>query len=122
MLTVLPHLARHLRSSNYVACTYAAVAIERILFIRSGTTALYVQVPPGSKNLPADFFVYSSFKPEDIQPFSGDLTNTVLTKLESAGSPEKLAENDFMMKCERILGHLLVLLFTKPHFLASKVS
>ena len=46
------------------------------------------------------FFCYSSFKPEDIQPFSAELIDTVLTKLESAGSPEKVAENDFMMKCE----------------------
>ena len=40
LLTVLPHLAQHLRSSNYVACTYAAVAIERILFIRRGNVIL----------------------------------------------------------------------------------
>lgn len=43
---------------------------------------------------------YSRFAPEDIQPFSAELIDTVLTKLESAGSPEKVAENDFMMKCE----------------------
>lgn len=40
LLTVLPHLAQHLQSSNYVACTYAAVAIERILFIRRGNVVL----------------------------------------------------------------------------------
>ena len=40
LLTVLPHLAQHLRSNNYVACTYAAVAIERILFIRRGSVVL----------------------------------------------------------------------------------
>jgi hypothetical protein len=48
----------------------------------------------------ADAFRYFSFKPEDIQPFTAELIDTVLTKLESAGSPEKVAENDFMMKCE----------------------
>jgi exportin-2 (importin alpha re-exporter) len=51
-----------------------------------------------------DAFLHSSFKPEDIQPFSGELIDTVLTKLESAGSPEKLAENDFMMKCKEKSG------------------
>lgn len=45
-------------------------------------------------------FLHFSFKPEDIRAFSGELIDTVLTKLESAGSPEKLAENDFMMKCK----------------------
>jgi len=53
-----------------------------------------------SRILLVDTFRYSSFKPEDIQPFSVELIDTVLTKLESAGNPEKVAENDFMMKCE----------------------
>ena len=57
------------------------------------------------KNPPANSFLYSSFKPEDTQPFSGELIDTVLTKLESAGSPEKTAENDFMMKCKRTCSH-----------------
>jgi exportin-2 (importin alpha re-exporter) len=48
-----------------------------------------------------------SFKPEDTQPFSGELIDTILTKLESAGSPEKVAENDFMMKCEQNCSYFL---------------
>lgn len=36
LLMVLPHLAQHLRSRNYVVYTYAAVTIERILFTRDG--------------------------------------------------------------------------------------
>jgi hypothetical protein len=53
-----------------------------------------------SESLLANSLLLSSFKPEDIQSFSGELIDTVLAKLESAGSPEKLAENDFMMKCK----------------------
>lgn len=40
LLSVLPHLVRHLGSNNYVCYTYAAISIERILFIRQGTQLL----------------------------------------------------------------------------------
>jgi exportin-2 (importin alpha re-exporter) len=42
LLSVLPLLLRHLGSSNYVSCTYAAVTIERVLFIKQGNQLLYV--------------------------------------------------------------------------------
>lgn len=34
LLSVLPLLVRHLESSNYVTCSYAAITIERVLFIK----------------------------------------------------------------------------------------
>lgn len=34
LLSVLPLLAQHLRSNNYVTYTYAAITIERVLFIK----------------------------------------------------------------------------------------
>lgn len=40
LLTVFPLLVKHLESSNYVVYTYAAIAIERILFIRQGKMML----------------------------------------------------------------------------------
>ncbi len=40
LLSVLPLLVRHLSSDNYVCYTYAAISIERILFIRQGTQLL----------------------------------------------------------------------------------
>lgn len=40
LLTVFPLLVKHLESSNYVVHTYAAIAIERILFIRQGKLML----------------------------------------------------------------------------------
>lgn len=79
LLTVLPHLARHLGSDNYVSCTYAAITIERILFIKHGTVLLFL--------------------PDDIKGVAPGLINTIFTKLESAGSPEKVAENEFLIKC-----------------------
>ena len=42
LLSVLPSLVQHLTSDNYVCYTYAAISIERILFIRQGTQLMYV--------------------------------------------------------------------------------
>ena len=70
---------------------------------------------------PADTPRYSRFKPEDIQPFSAELIDTILTKLESAGSPEKVAENDFMMKCKRKPDRSLNLSLTSYFTLSFKV-
>lgn len=40
LLTVFPLLVKHLESNDYVVHTYAAIAIERILFIRQGKTMM----------------------------------------------------------------------------------
>lgn len=42
LLSVLPLLIQHLQSTNYVCYTYAAISIERILFIKQGTQLLFV--------------------------------------------------------------------------------
>jgi exportin-2 (importin alpha re-exporter) len=39
-LAVLPTLLHHLASNNYVSYTYAAITIERILFIKRGSSML----------------------------------------------------------------------------------
>lgn len=39
---MLPSLVRHLSSENYVCYTYAAISIERILFIRQGNQPMCV--------------------------------------------------------------------------------
>lgn len=39
---MLPLLIKHLTSDNYVAYTYAAITIDRILFIKKETQLLYV--------------------------------------------------------------------------------
>ncbi|KAF7308719.1 Importin N-terminal domain-containing protein [Mycena chlorophos] len=79
LLSVLPLLARHLSSQNYVTYTFAAITIDRILSIRRGTGAL--------------------FGPADVQDFSANLLIALLGKIQSAGTPEKVAENDHLMKC-----------------------
>ncbi|OAX36460.1 Cse1-domain-containing protein [Rhizopogon vinicolor AM-OR11-026] len=79
LLSVLPLLVRHLNSDNYVTYTYAAITIDRILFIKKGTQLLFSQA--------------------DIHDIAADLLNALLSKIEAAGPPEKVAENDHLMKC-----------------------
>ncbi|KAG5652934.1 hypothetical protein H0H81_003010 [Sphagnurus paluster] len=79
LLSVLPQLVRHLRSNNYVAYTYAAITIDRILFIKQGNQLIFAQA--------------------DIHELAADLVDAILSKIESAGTAEKVAENDHLMKC-----------------------
>ncbi|EJF64481.1 importin alpha re-exporter, partial [Dichomitus squalens LYAD-421 SS1] len=79
LLSVLPSLVRHLSSDNYVCYTYAAISIERILFIRQGTQLMFTQA--------------------DVQDVAPGLLNALLSKVEKAPTAEKMAENDYLMKC-----------------------
>ncbi|KAJ2925300.1 hypothetical protein H1R20_g11761, partial [Candolleomyces eurysporus] len=79
LLSVLPLLVQHLRSSNYVTYTYAAITIERILFIKQKNELLFSQA--------------------DIHDSAAELLNALLGKVEAGGTPEKIAENDHLMKC-----------------------
>lgn len=81
LLSVLPLLVQHLQSDNVGIHTYAAVAIERILIIRGG---------PGNKPL---------FTPQDVSPFAEQMLLALFGKIEAGGTPEKVAENEFLMKC-----------------------
>lgn len=79
LLSVLPLLVRHLNADHYVTYTYAAITIDRILFIKKGTQLLFSQA--------------------DIHDIAADLLNALLSKIEAASLPEKVAENDHLMKC-----------------------
>ena len=92
---MLPLLIKHLTSDNYVAYTYAAITIDRILFIKKGTQLLYVVV----SLFPRIYSRPHRFTQADVHDFAADLLNAVLTKIEGAGTPEKVAENDHLMKC-----------------------
>ncbi|KAJ6591750.1 CAS/CSE protein [Mycena vulgaris] len=78
LLSVLPLLVRHLTSQNYVTYTYAAITIDRILSIRRDGANLFAQA--------------------DIHDLAPNLLATLLSKIESAGTAEKVAENDHLMK------------------------
>ncbi|KAJ7767471.1 CAS/CSE protein [Mycena maculata] len=79
LLSVLPLLVRHLASQNYVTYTYAAITIDRILSIRRDAANLFAQA--------------------DIHDLAPSLLATLLSKIESAGTAEKVAENDHLMRC-----------------------
>ncbi|KAG8694409.1 importin-alpha export receptor [Ceratobasidium sp. 394] len=79
LLPVLKLLVDHVRSENYVCSAYAAIAIERILFMKQGGKLLFAQA--------------------DIHDFANDILVALFAKIESGGSPQKIAENDYLMKC-----------------------
>ncbi|KAH9023317.1 Cse1-domain-containing protein [Lactarius hengduanensis] len=81
LVSVLPLLLNRLESQEVVVYTYAAVALDRILAMRLG----------GSTTL--------MFSSADVQPFASQLLNVLLAKIEIQPSPERIAENDFLMRC-----------------------
>ncbi|RKP23349.1 Cse1-domain-containing protein, partial [Syncephalis pseudoplumigaleata] len=79
LLLILPMLAERLGSEHVIVYTYAAIAIERMLTVKSGQ---------GTPVMTA----------EDIKPFADTLLAKLFAHLEKSQSPEKLAENEFIMK------------------------
>ncbi|KAF8511326.1 CAS/CSE protein [Gautieria morchelliformis] len=76
---VIPLLVGHLRADNYVCYSYAAITIERILFIKQGSRMLFAQA--------------------DIHDVAYDILTALFDKIESGPTPEKVSENDYLMKC-----------------------
>ncbi|KAG0324831.1 importin-alpha export receptor [Dissophora globulifera] len=82
LLAALPLLVRHLESTNYAVYTYAAICIERILNMRAGGMTGPVL-----------------FSPDDVVPHTESLISNLFRLIELGKTPEKLAENDYLMKC-----------------------
>ncbi|CDF89744.1 ZYBA0S05-00716g1_1 [Zygosaccharomyces bailii CLIB 213] len=82
LIEILPILAQFLERDEYVVYTYAAITIERILTIRESIT---------SPN-----FIFSKVDlSNSAEPL---LTNLLKLILKQGTSPEKLAENEFLMR------------------------
>ncbi|KAF9999701.1 importin-alpha export receptor [Entomortierella chlamydospora] len=82
IFATLPLLVKHLESTNYAVYTYAAICIERILFMRaSGTTGPML------------------FSSDNVESLAHDLISNLFRLIELGQTPEKLAENDYLMKC-----------------------
>ncbi|WFD01326.1 importin-alpha export receptor [Malassezia yamatoensis] len=79
LLSVIPMLVQLLGSSNYVTCTYAAISIERILFLKVDGQFL--------------------FRTEDMQPYGDAMLQGLFGAILRNDTPEKMAENDHLMKC-----------------------
>ncbi|KAM3504622.1 hypothetical protein MY10362_003440 [Beauveria mimosiformis] len=73
-------LVRNLNSSNYVVYTYAAIAVERVLYLTDDN---------GNR----------TFNREDVEPLSKDLLDHLFKLIEKDHSPAKLQENEFLMRC-----------------------
>ncbi|PFH56975.1 hypothetical protein XA68_15683 [Ophiocordyceps unilateralis] len=73
-------LIQNLNSPNYVVYTYAAIAVERVLFL-------------------ADDAGNQVFTRADIEPFAKDLLAHLFKLIEKDASPPKLQENEFLMRC-----------------------
>ena len=53
-----------------------------------------------------------SFNQEDIRELAPQIINAALARIEAGGTPEKIAENDFLMKCTRIFAKAYPILHT----------
>ncbi|EWC48283.1 hypothetical protein DRE_02387 [Drechslerella stenobrocha 248] len=79
LIQAIPLLINHLTSPDYVTYTYAAITIERVLYLQ-------VEKKP-------------VFSKEEISPVSGDLLAQLFKLIKKGTSPEKIAENEFLMRC-----------------------
>lgn len=77
-----PLLSASLKSSEYVVYTYAAITIEKILAVRNRSDP--------NKTM---------FEKSDIGPVAQDLLSNLFALILKGTTPEKLAENEFLMKC-----------------------
>ena len=75
-----PPLVKNLASSNYVVYTYASIAVERVLFLTNDA---------GQHLLGK----------EEVAPFSNDLLGHLFQLIEKDAAPEKIQENEFLMRC-----------------------
>ena len=77
---VLPLLVNHLAFANYVVYTYAGIVVERVLAITDAQ---------GEPMVPASTIV----------PLAKDLLEHIFNLIEKDPAPQKLQENEFLMRC-----------------------
>jgi exportin-2 (importin alpha re-exporter) len=76
----MPLLVNRLGDSNYVVYTYAAIAVERVLYL-------------------ADENGKPLIDPAHITPLTRDLVEHLFSLIEQDSAPEKIQENEFLMRC-----------------------
>lgn len=82
LLTTIPLLVNHLKMENEVVHTFAAITIDKLFSMTSFTDSKHVPV----------------FDKHDIQPYVNDLLNALFSKILAHSAPEKLSENDFLVR------------------------
>ncbi|OBT48136.1 hypothetical protein VE00_01010 [Pseudogymnoascus sp. WSF 3629] len=75
-----PPLVQNLASPNYVVYTYASIAVERVLSL----------VDDSGKHV---------FGKDQVQPYAKDLVEHLFHLIENDAAPEKIQENEFLMRC-----------------------
>lgn len=85
---VMPLLVNHLGDSNYCVYTYAAVAVERVLAMTDENGKPVID-------------------PSNITPLASSLLEHLFSLVEKDRAPEKVQENEFVMRC--IMRVLIVL-------------
>ncbi|CAH2351879.1 importin alpha re-exporter [[Candida] railenensis] len=84
LVQIFPMLFSHLQETNTVVYTFTAITIEKLLSMTSFTDINHSPV----------------FTSSDIQPFAQDLlTHLFQLILQNSSAPEKLSENEFLIKC-----------------------
>lgn len=83
LLTTLPLLINHLRDPNPVVYTYAAITIDKLLSMTNLSNTSHKPV----------------FDKNDIRGSVNDLLSSLFTLILSNTAPEKLSENEFLVKC-----------------------
>ncbi|KAI1805565.1 Cse1-domain-containing protein [Daldinia bambusicola] len=73
-------LIQNMGSSNYVVYTYAAICVERLLYLTDDSGVRF-------------------FGRADIEPFAKDLLDHLFKLVEKENSPAKMQENEFLMRC-----------------------
>ncbi|RKF60712.1 Importin alpha re-exporter [Erysiphe neolycopersici] len=75
-----PPLVKNLASSSNVVYTYASITVERVLSLTTSA----------GQNL---------FGKEEITPFAKDILEHLFQLIEKGSLPEKIQENEFLMRC-----------------------
>jgi len=78
--SILPLLISYLSKTEFVVHTYAAVTLERIFFLKRDNSIVFTKADLSS-------------------PLLQDLLGSLFGLIERDPAPEKLAENDFLIKC-----------------------
>jgi exportin-2 (importin alpha re-exporter) len=77
--TIMPYLVAYLATEDYVVYTYAAVTLDRLLLLKREDGPVFTKT--------------------DLGPVLQELLGSMFQRIEVDPRPEKLAENDFLMKC-----------------------
>ncbi|ODV58371.1 importin-alpha export receptor, partial [Ascoidea rubescens DSM 1968] len=98
-IEIFPILTKLLLDENYIVYSYTAITIEKILSLRTSSINNNINnnIASGAGNNGNDEPIFSK---NDIKPIGEELINNLFTLiLKNYFTPEKLAENEYLMKC-----------------------